>query len=457
MNVNWTRESAAHLLRRAGFGGTPAEIDALHALGLEGAVSYLVDYEAIDVSAYEAELAARGYNQSRISGLQQWFMDRMAFSPRPLEEKMTYFWNLHWTSGIAKVRGETLLLNQNQTERRLAMARFDDLVVAISQDPAMLVWLDNATNRVGRPNENYARELMELFCLGIGHYGEEDVREVARALTGWTVANYNRDTGYNAATFVDRPAVPRRGLEDDPRPDRQFRRVRRDRHHPRPYRRARARSPGGSSARSSGPTSPARMRRRTSWIRCSRSTRADHSVREVVRAILLAPEFYEAHTRKTWVRSPVEYAVASVRMLEGTSDFSAAANALAGMGQVLFNPADAKGWDWGVSWMNTGSLFARASLANTLSTNRGAAGTRFDPDAMLAGQDASTAEGVVDALAARLNVDDVSGEIRDAWIDYVSPATAGALGIWTNTPEAVDEKVRGLVHVMLTSPAFHLA
>ena len=138
-----------------------------------------------------------------------------------------------------------------------------------------------------------------------------------------------------------------------------------------------------------------------------------------MRAILLAPEFYEAHTRKTWVRSPVEYAVASVRMLEGTSDFSAAANALAGMGQVLFNPADAKGWDWGVSWMNTGSLFARASLANTLSTNRGATGTRFDPDAVLAGQDTSTAGGVVDALASRLNVDDVSSEIRDSWIDYV--------------------------------------
>ena len=204
MSVNWTRDAAAHLLRRAGFGGTPAEIDSLYARGLEGAVSHLVDYESIDVSAYEATLSAKGYNLQRITGLQQWFMDRMAFSPRPLEEKMTYFWNLHWTSGIAKVRGVTLLYNQNQTERRLALAKFDDLVVAISQDPAMLVWLDNATNRVGRPNENYARELMELFTLGIGHYTEEDVREVARALTGWTVANYNRDTGYNAATFVNR-------------------------------------------------------------------------------------------------------------------------------------------------------------------------------------------------------------------------------------------------------------
>ena len=90
---------------------------------------------------------------------------------------------------------------------------------------------------------------------------------------------------------------------------------------------------------------------------------AEHSIREVVRAILLEPEFYEAHARKVWVRSPVEYAVACVRMLEGSSDFSAAANALSGMGQLLFNPSDAKGWDWGTAWMNTGSLFSRASLA----------------------------------------------------------------------------------------------
>jgi uncharacterized protein (DUF1800 family) len=186
---------------------------------------------------------------------------------------------------------------------------------------------------------------------------------------------------------------------------------------------------------------------------------SDHSIREVVRAILLEPEFYAAHTRKVWVRSPVEYAVAAIRMLEGQSDFSAAANALAGMGQVLFNPPDAKGWDWGTSWMNTGSLFSRAAFANTLATNRGETGTRFDPAAVLTDEAMATAEGVVDALAARLNVDDVSEEIRRAWIDYVEAGDDGSVapGSWTPTPEAVDEKVRGLAHVMLTSPAFHLA
>ncbi|MGH9399345.1 MAG: DUF1800 family protein, partial [Thermoanaerobaculia bacterium] len=111
--VNWTRDAAAHLLRRAAFGGTPAEIDSLYERGLTGAVSWLVDYESSGITAYEAALAARGYNLTTSRGLQQWFLDRMTFSPRPLEEKITYFWNLHWTSGLAKVQGVTLMLNQN--------------------------------------------------------------------------------------------------------------------------------------------------------------------------------------------------------------------------------------------------------------------------------------------------------------------------------------------------------
>src|SRR5262249_20446515 len=191
MPVTWTRDAASHLLRRAGFGGTPAEIDALYSKGsVDAAVASLVDYDSIDMSAYEAALAAKNYNVSTVKGVQQWFMDRMAFSPRPLEEKMTYFWNLHWTSGISKVRGVTLILNQNKTERQYALAKFDDLVVKISQDPAMLVWLDNWLSQAAKPNENYARELMELFTLrvvsGYPHTGEQPPSRVMAGRKMWT-------------------------------------------------------------------------------------------------------------------------------------------------------------------------------------------------------------------------------------------------------------------------------
>jgi uncharacterized protein (DUF1800 family) len=455
--ANWTRSAAAHLYRRAGFGGTPAEVDALYARGLEGAVSWLVDYESVSLDDYESALAARGYNLQRTTGIQQWFLDRMAFSPRPLEEKMTYFWNLHWTSGISKVKGETLILNQNQTERQLALARFDDLVTAISQDPAMLVWLDNATNKVGRPNENYARELMELFTLGVGHYSQTDVTEVARALTGWTVQNYNKATDYNAATFVNKPQQHDSGTKTILGQSGNF-----DGDDAIRIILELTDADGSVSGRFIGAKLWSFLAGRaaddylTAELRDVYVSRG-RSIREVVRAILLHPDFYEAHTLRTWVRSPVEFSVAAIRMLEGQSDFSAPANALAGMGQSLFNPSDAKGWDWGAAWLNTGSLFARASLANTLASNRGNAGSRFDAGALLAGADASTAEGVVDALASRLNVDDVSGDVRAAWIDYLEANDDGSRGTWQNDSAHVDEKVRGLVHVMLTGPAFQLA
>jgi len=457
MSVNWTRDAAAHLLRRAGFGGTPAEIDALFARGHEGAVSYLVDYDSIDTSSYESALAARNYNLLKTIGLQQWFMDRMAFSPRPLEEKMTYFWNLHWTSGISKVKGATLILNQNKTERTLALGKFDDLVLAISQDPAMLVWLDNDTNKASKPNENYARELMELFTLGIGNYTQTDVTEVARALTGWTVQNYNKATNYNQATFVNNPNTHDNGTKTILGQTGNF-----DGTDAIGIILNHADSAGSVSGRFLG----AKL-----WLYFAGTEAADYLVdelqgvyvssgrmiREVVRAIFLHDDFYADHSLKTWVRSPAEYAVASVRMLEADSDFSSAANSLAGMGQVLFNPSDAKGWDWGTAWMNTGALFARATLSNTLATNRGTSGTRFDTTTLLAGADASTADKVVELLASRLNVDDVSSEVRSSWVDYMNRNDDGSQGTWTNTAANVDKKVRGLVHVMLTSPAFHLA
>jgi uncharacterized protein (DUF1800 family) len=457
MSVNWTRDAAAHLLRRAGFGGTPSEIDDLYALGFDGAVSYLVDYDSISTSVYEAALAGKNYDLLKTVGLQQWFMDRMAFSPRPLEEKMTYFWNLHWTSGVAKVKGETLILNQNKTERQSAMGRFDDLVLKISQDPAMLVWLDNATNKVGRPNENYARELMELFTLGIGNYSQTDVTEVARALTGWSVENYNKATMYNAATFVDKPSLHDNGVKTILGQSGNF-----TGYDALDIILGLTDSRGSVSGRFLGAKlwsffagTPAQSYLVDELQQVYVSS--GHSIRQVVRAILRHDDFYEAHTFKTWVRSPVEYAVASVRMLEGASDFSAAANSLAGMGQVLFNPSDAKGWDWGTSWMNTGSLFSRAAFSNTLTTNRGSTGTRFDPNQILSGRDASTAPKVVDILSDRLNVDDASPQVRNAWIEYMNRNDDGTLGTWTNTATNVDKKVRGLTHLMLTSPVFHLA
>src|SRR5262249_26671133 len=209
--------------------------------------------------------------------------------------------------------------------------------------------------------------------------------EVARALTGWTVQNYTRATNYDQATFVDRSDYHDAGAKtilgqtgnwngDDAigiilgLTD----------------------ASGSVSGRFlatklwsffAGSDAPPAVVDALQTIYVS----SGHSVREVVRALFLRDEFWAPEAVRAWVRSPVEFAVASVRMLEGSSDFSTPATSLPGMGENLFNPSDAKGWDWGMSWINTGSLFARATLANTFASNRGNAGTRFDPAALLSG------------------------------------------------------------------------
>ena len=127
------------------------------------------------------------------------------------------------------------------------------------------------------------------------------------------------------------------------------------------------------------------------------------------------------------------------------------------MSQSLFDPEDAKGWDWGLSWLNTGTVFNRATFTNTLASNRGANGTRFDPNRILAGRDASSADKVVDIVSDRLNVSDAPPATRQAWIDYMNTNDAGQRVAWTNTAANVDKKVRGLVHLMLTSPYFQFA
>src|SRR5690349_2660614 len=183
------RVRAAHLLRRAGFGGSVQEIDRLAAMSTQDMAQSLLDYQQTSNATLDGQLptldltSVKGPNAGAV---QAWWLQRMVQTARPLEEKMTLFWHGLLTSGLDKA-GPAQMFTQNQLFRKMALANFDDLLKAVSKDPAMMVYLDTETNRKGKPNENYARELMELFTTGIGHYTEDDVRESARSFTGWTL------------------------------------------------------------------------------------------------------------------------------------------------------------------------------------------------------------------------------------------------------------------------------
>ncbi len=176
-NAHWDRRRAAHLYRRAAFGGKPPELDRAVALGREGAVSSLVDHDAIPIDDFEAYMELFGFDLDGPSSPREdayeghmlgWWYKRMQYSPRPLEEKMTLFWHGHFATSIEKVTDPEMMYVQNQIFRRLGMGQFGDLLLAVSRDPAMLVWLDTVSNVKGAPNENFAREVMELFTMGVG-------------------------------------------------------------------------------------------------------------------------------------------------------------------------------------------------------------------------------------------------------------------------------------------------
>ena len=215
----WDFAAAAHLLNRAGFGGAPDEIQRLADMGMERAVLYLLNYEQIpdstpnpdwakpDPGRPERIMAIRNADpdtrktmqqeeqrtqRQRMLELKHWWLERMANGPRPLQEKMTLFWHGHFATSEQKVRDAYLMWMQNDLFRNHATGNWLQLLTAMAKDPAMLVWLDQAQSRKEHPNENFAREAMELFTLGEGHYTEKDVTEAARALTGWGYDNRDR-------------------------------------------------------------------------------------------------------------------------------------------------------------------------------------------------------------------------------------------------------------------------
>ncbi len=179
-----------HLLRRAGFGATADELSTYSNLGYQGAVDRLLNYQQVDDSAMERRLQALNLNFNAAQDQQRWWLLRMAWTQRPLLEKMTLFWSGVLTSSFRKVGGPRAfirILNQNNFLRAHAFDTFDNILLGITADPAMLFYLDLTKSTKAHPNENYARELMELFTVGVQNYTQPDVFAGAAALTGWHI------------------------------------------------------------------------------------------------------------------------------------------------------------------------------------------------------------------------------------------------------------------------------
>ena len=544
--ADWSYARAGHLLERAGFGGAPAEIEHLTAMTPAEAVRYLVHYEKIDASDLPAfqetgiypdgvepymlgvrealpearrtgealgvkvaasgpmrlqPVAERSYfllwaDQLEMVRYAHWWANRMVVTPRPLEERMTLFWHDHFATSNQKLRYYERMVRQNETLRRLATAGFRDLLVAMSQDPAMVWWLDNRLNVKEHPNENFAREIMELFALGVGNYSEEDIREAARAFTGWTSEHLqfvDRKENHDAA---EKTIFGHRGNFDG-------------------YdvidlilaQEAAARFIAAKLYRyfSREELTP---ELHSALARVLRDN--DYELKPFLTTLFLSRDFYSPASFATQVKSPVVLAVSSFRKLgldaiPGTPDFRSFCQI---QGQELFFPPNVAGWSGGRSWINPATLIGRANyLGQALFPERvsppgagrgGAAmstmaeissgkSTRFNeseeynsPQASRAGRrrasrtvrldrqaavfdlssllrsaEVQTGEEAVDYLAGRFLRVPLSAQRRGAMLDFVATELGEATIDYQ--AESTEETLRSLLHLIISVPEYQLS
>jgi uncharacterized protein (DUF1800 family) len=279
----------------------------------------------------------------------------MLASPSPLTERMTLFWHNHFATSQQKVRMGQLMYRQNVLLRREALGNFATLLHAVARDPAMLVYLDNAGSRAAAPNENFAREVMELFTLGEGRYGERDVKEAARAFTGWSLDRESLE-------FVDRRAwhdagqktvLGRSGRFDGDavidlllaRPETAeliAAKLWREFVSPRP--------------------DAAEVQR---WAQRFRDAR--YEVKPLIETILVSDAFWAQGNRASLIKSPVDLVVGTLRTFEiRPEDLRPAAFAAAALGQNPFSPPNVKGWPGGEAWIDSATLLGRKQFLERL-------------------------------------------------------------------------------------------
>lgn len=448
----WTPRWAAHLYRRAALGApswlkgrTSWEVlQDTARLDPESAVEQLL-HGAPDLSAFDRLVEAVGSDliaprsverNAPANELRGWWLYRLLFSPHPLRERMTLFWHNHFATSVAKVRNGRFVYRQNQLLREHALGRFGPMLMAVSRDPAMLVWLDANSNVKSHPNENFARELMELFSLGVGNYTEKDVQEAARAFTGW---HYHDDHfEFNAANHDDGPKtvlglagqlkgedVVRLMLEQPCAARFLVRKV---------YRHLVSESQSPSDAL---------LEPLTRMFRDS-----DYDIRRLVATILRSRLFFSRHAWRQRIKSPIEFVCGLVRTLDARVPMQPLVETLDEQGQSLFAPPNVKGWDGGRAWLNTATLLARGNFAAELLI-RPKLSNKVGLVELVARHGGPTAAEQVDFMLDVFLQGGVAPAARNQLVDYLQ----------RGFPRDADweQRVRETAHAVTLLPEFQLA
>ena len=433
----WNLAKAGHLFRRAAFGAGWDQLQQALSDGPQRAVDKLLRPQA-DLAVFNR--AYDGYEDSAagsIDGLRAWWLRRIIQTPHPLLEKMTLFWHSHFATNSSKVKNPRLMLRHVQLLRSQALNSFRDMLQAISRDPAVLICLGADANRKALPNESFVRPLMEVFTLSPGHYTQKDVREAARAFTGWFALRGRlryipREHDENIKEILSQKGnftgndVIRIVLEQP------------------------------ATAR----TVVCKLYR---WLVCEteeptpilvaplvESFAKDYDILKLAETMLRSNLFFSPAAYRQRIKCPVEFALGIVKALEGVVSTTQLGQDLADLGQNLYNPPTVKGWTGGRHWINSATLVGRHNLALALLRGSGPYADKLNPWAVARKHEYSTLKSAMKFLLDLF----LQGDLDPDVYETVLKTAQAPAGISSDDPEKV---LRRFAHLVVTLPEFHLA
>ena len=431
-SARWTELEAGHLLRRAGWNADPESLRRAVTDGVSGTLARVLNAQAETAEFVEAsQLLYRVARETgAVDNLKAWWLYRMTFSANGLAEKMSLFWHNRFATSYAKVRSVEHMANQHDLMRRHALGSFRELLQGMTRDVAMLIWLDGNSNRKRHPNENFARELMELFSLDVGNYTERDIQEAARAFSGWHVRNdafwFNRlqhDDGQKSVLGSTGPwggrdvvdlclghsACPRflaqQLYEAFVSPD---------------------------------------VPHAVLDALAERITVHDYQIRPVLQELLGSELFFEPGVRHTLIKSPLDLVVGSLRTLQIRPNLDNVVPVLRELGQDVFEPPTVKGWEGGRLWISSATMLHRANMAADLAYGE-RLGKLSDPLRFLEGRNLEEDEDICACYAALLLGRRPDDGLQQRLVDYYQKLQGDR-----------QSKVRHLIHLLMTLPEYQL-
>jgi uncharacterized protein (DUF1800 family) len=438
------RRRFAHLYRRAGFGATPAEISQAMAVSADENVAFNAAVDALLNYANVAEVPDQVTVDTSQDSQIKWWLDRMVRTRRPLLEKMVLFWHDHFATSIDKDGMDIpKMQRQNELFRSMAMDPFVSILNAVSRDPAMMIWLDLTLNRKLSPNENYAREVMELFALGVGtpsapNYSENDIKQATKAFTGYTInsaGNWQLNTSQHDSST--KTVLGQTCESGDQVHQILVSSVQAGRNVCAHYITAKL---------FSWFAYPVTVDDAIVLSLAPAFAANGHSIRWLVEAILKSPELSSNAAYRALIKSPVEVAVQALKVLAAERiPNSGVLSRLVEQGMRLFHPPDVSGWPIGVAWINASTVLSRCNMQAAIVNSMGktAATEAGGPTvaSLIAGQPTPAAK--VDLILDMFMDGTVNPGTRSALITYAQTATT-------------DEKIRGLFNLVLALPAYQL-